>query len=492
MTPQPPRTLASLATDALLLARPLVFVDLETTGGAPGHDRITEIGVVEIGPGGMSQWSTLVDPQQAIPPFIQQLTGITDAMVRGAPRFENLAATLAERLDGKLFVAHNARFDYGFLKSEFRRAGISFQADVLCTVRLSRALFPGANRHGLDAVVERLRLVPSGRHRALADADLLWQFWQRIHTLHAPDAVNAAVARLTQRGSVSAHIGEDALAAIPACPGVYLFYGDDDAPLYVGKSAQLRRRVAAYFSGETQRAPDLKLAQQVRRIAWRESVGEIGALLAEAHWVDALKPSHNRGRKDAGTVCAWRLAADAITPTLVYASEADFGRETALYGLFQSKRAAEAELRALAAAQQLCPVLLGIEKRAARQACTGLAMGLCAGACVGREPPSAHARRVQAALAPWQLQPWPYAGPIGLRERDDKRRIEGMHVIDNWCYLGTVRSRAELPALLAARGPAARFEAHTYKILNRRILRAGPELEELSACVVPAALAVDG
>ncbi len=171
---------------------PIAFVDLETTGGSTGEHRITEVGVVEVGPEGVSRWSTLVDPQQPIPPFIQQLTGITDSMVRGAPTFESIAPALFERLKGKLFVAHNASFDRGFLRHEFARAGFSFNPDVLCTVRLSRALFPAEKRHGLDALVERHTLVPSDRHRALADADLLWQFWQRLHGLVPPAALRRA------------------------------------------------------------------------------------------------------------------------------------------------------------------------------------------------------------------------------------------------------------------------------------------------------------
>ncbi|CBW74191.1 Exonuclease family protein [Mycetohabitans rhizoxinica HKI 454] len=190
--------LASLIHDAD--ARPLAFVDLETTGGRPGLDRITEVGVIEVDRDGVRRWSTLVDPLQPIPPFVQQLTGITDAMVRGAPTFDALAAELARRLDGKLFIAHNARFDHGFLKKAFEQIGIRFDPDVLCTVRLSRALFPRESRHGLDALAQRLDLSACGRHRALADADLVWQFWQRVHALHPRPAIEAALRRLIRGG----------------------------------------------------------------------------------------------------------------------------------------------------------------------------------------------------------------------------------------------------------------------------------------------------
>jgi DNA polymerase-3 subunit epsilon len=142
-------------------------------------DRITEIGIVEVNEEGeVREWSSLVNPQTSIPPFIQNLTGISDAMVADAPTFEELAEEVLMRLHGRLFVAHNARFDYGFLKNEFKRVGVDFKATVLCTVKLSRKLFPQFSKHSLDALIERHHLHMPARHRALADAAVLWQFWQ--------------------------------------------------------------------------------------------------------------------------------------------------------------------------------------------------------------------------------------------------------------------------------------------------------------------------
>ncbi|AQG97991.1 DNA polymerase III subunit epsilon [Burkholderia sp. KK1] len=276
---------------------PIAFVDLETTGGTFGVDRITEIGIVEVGPSGVSQWTSLVNPQKPIPAFVQQLTGITDAMVRDAPTFEQLAADLLERMKGRLFVAHNAHFDHGFLKGEFRRLGLRFAPDVLCTVQLSRAVYPEQTRHGLDALVERHALVPAARHRALADADLLWQFWQHLHSAHAPDVVRTHLERVTRRFQLAAHIDEDTIEQIPAGCGVYMFYGDDDAPLYAGRSVKLRQRVRAHLVGPRRSAKDMRLASLVRRVEWKATGGEIGAMLAEAQWIAAARPAHNRASK---------------------------------------------------------------------------------------------------------------------------------------------------------------------------------------------------
>jgi DNA polymerase-3 subunit epsilon len=273
---------------------PIAFVDLETTGGSTGEHRITEVGVVEVGPEGVSRWTTLVDPQQPIPPFIQQLTGITDAMVRGAPTFDAVAPALFERLNGKLFIAHNASFDRGFLRSEFRRAGLVFNPDVLCTVRLSRALFPAEKRHGLDALVERHALVPFDRHRALADADLLWQFWQRLHGLVPVEVLQTQIERTLRRYRLAGEITEDLLDTAPAGCGIYAFFGEGDVPLYVGRSVRVRQRLRSHLTGERRSSKDLRLAQQVRRVEWLATGGELGAMLTEAQWIATLRPGQNR------------------------------------------------------------------------------------------------------------------------------------------------------------------------------------------------------
>lgn len=281
--------------------QPLVFVDLETTGGSLADHRITEIGVVEIGPLGVSTWTSLVNPGQAIPPFIQKLTGISDAMVRDAPTFASLAPALFERLDGKLFVAHNASFDRGFLRAEFERAGLAFNPDVLCTVRLSRALFPRESRHGLDALIERHGLVPAARHRALADADLLWQFWRQLHDIVPLERLREQIARTTRHFRLGGDLTEAWLDTAPAGCGAYALFGERDEALYVGRSVRVRQRLRALLTGERRSSKEMRLAQQVRRVEWRETGNELGAMLAEAQWIARLRPSYNR-----------RPAADAV------------------------------------------------------------------------------------------------------------------------------------------------------------------------------------
>src|SRR3954465_12474602 len=173
-----------------MFAPAIAFVDLETTGTTPTGDRVTEIGIVRVADGEfVDEWSTLVNPECSIPEDIRVLTGISNEMVRDAPTFAELRREVFERLEGHVLVAHNARFDYGFLKNEFRRLEMKFSADVLCTVRLSRRMYPEAVGHGLAAPIappglhDAIAAGPgrAGRHSALGDARAIWRFVQMLY-----------------------------------------------------------------------------------------------------------------------------------------------------------------------------------------------------------------------------------------------------------------------------------------------------------------------
>ena len=225
----------------LNLPQRLAFVDLETTGGNPLVDRVTEVGVILVNEVGVREWSQLLYPQTRIPAFIERLTGITNEMVLDAPRFKDIAQELNSLLEGYLFIAHNARFDYGFLKNEFKRLDIVFRPNILCSVKLSRALFPEHKHHNLDALITRHQLTVSDRHRALGDAQLIYQFWQDIHNRLDADHIAASVKKMVGRPSIPSYIDDALIQGLPDTPGVYLFYGENDLPLYVGKSTHIKQ-----------------------------------------------------------------------------------------------------------------------------------------------------------------------------------------------------------------------------------------------------------
>lgn len=277
-----------------ILERPLAFVDLETTGGSATRDRVTEVAVITWDGVEANVWSQLLNPETPIPALIESMTGISNELVTDAPRFAEIAEDLALRLHGHVFVAHNARFDYAFLKNEFRRVGIDFRAHVLCTVKYSRKLFPQYPRHNLDSLIERHALSVKDRHRALADAQAIFEFWQKMAATFPAEYLSAVRKALLARPSLPPHIDADQVDLIPNQHGVYLFYGENDLPIYVGKANQLKQRVLSHFSSDHAEAKELSISQQIRRIEWQECAGEIDALITEAKLIKALQPTLNR------------------------------------------------------------------------------------------------------------------------------------------------------------------------------------------------------
>ena len=466
----------------LALEAPLAIVDLETTGGSPASDRVTEIAVMEIdGFEVSSEWSTLVNPEATIPAAIQALTGITNDMVAGAPRFAALAEELYERLGGRVFIAHNARFDYGFLRREFERTGRRFSAKTLCTVRLSRRLYPEHSRHNLDSLIERHGLLCKARHRALGDADAVWQFLRAAAAEHGTEILAVAARQAAKRHTLPPHLERAAIDAIPEAPGVYLLYGEGPAPLYIGKSVNMRQRVLQHFSADLRSEKEAHLAREVRRVEWQRTAGELGALLREAKLVKALAPAYNRHLRRPDGLCGFVF--DGTRLRLARADEIDAETLPLVHGLFRSRRAALDALRALADAHRLCLQTLGFDETNRSGACFRHQLGRCAGVCAGRENVHLHHARLAAALLVHRAAPWPHRGPLGVVERGLDGETTEVHVIDRWCYLGTATNDAEVSELVASsRGSrSAVFDYDHYRILTRHLGKRGVRMVELAA-----------
>ena len=454
-----------------MLHQPLIFLDLETTGATATHDRITEIGLIEVANGEfVGKWSQLVNPEESIPPFIQSLTGITNDMVRDAPTFDELAPALFERLQGKLLIAHNARFDYGFLKNEFSRAGLAYRSRVMCTAKLSRKLFPEHRRHNLDSLIERWHLTCTARHRALGDAEVLWEFMQKLYAKVDTALIHIALQAQLDTPSLPAGLSLDVLEGLPESPGVYLFYDEKGSPLYVGKSVDLRARVWSHFSGDHRAAKDMRITEQVTRVEWIETAGELGALLNEARLIKELLPVHNRRERRIANFYAWEWdgSLDGKTPLkLVTAGDAEAARLEKLFGTFRAKHAALAALTGIAEDQGLCPALLGLEPgRKEGAPCFSHQLKRCRGACCGKESLRSHNLRLMEALQSLRLTQWPFKGAIGLRERSGERTE--VHVFDRWCFLGTARTEEEIYEKLEVRGRPV-FDLDIYKILKKEL-----------------------
>jgi DNA polymerase-3 subunit epsilon len=463
------------------LPQELVFVDLETTGGNAALHRITEVGIVRMRAGEvLEQWSSLVNPECRIPPYIEAFTGITNDMVATAPRFSDLSALVLEKLrssgrEAPVFVAHNARFDYAFLRTEFRRLGVHFAAKVLCTVKLSRRLFPEFPRHNLDAVMERHRLTCSARHRALGDALVLADFWSKLRA-DIPRARLAAAAQLVIGANrLPAHLPLGLADELPEGPGVYRFFGEDDALLYIGKSHCLRTRILGHFAAENSDAKEQKKARLTRRIDWLETAGDLGAQLKEAEWIKAQKPLFNKRLKQAAENFTWKASAARHGVELMAMDDVPAADFADCFGVFHSPKDGRKALTEIARAHALCVRVLGLETHAG--SCFAYQIGKCRGACIGKEPLALHDLRLKLALSALKLKPWPFPGRVALKEGQGE-----YHVLENWAYLGTARSEEELAELAGLRAAAA-FDADVYRILVRFFAKI-PRLEwrDLRSC----------
>jgi len=507
------------APEAGDLPRDLVFVDLETTGGNAAYHRITEIGIVRVhGDAVVEEWSTLVNPECVIPSYIEGFTGITNEMVEGAPRFAEVSGIVLEKLCAAfcapalcgtlcapagapahapvlsapalctpapsattpsatslgatadctagvppVFAAHNARFDYSFLRAEFRRAGIHFSAPVLCTVKLSRRLFPEHPRHSLDAVMERHGLTCSARHRALGDARVLSDFWSTLRA-SIPEPDLAAAAR-SARSSVRLppHLPEGLAEELPEGPGVYRFRGPEEKLLFVGKGGCLRSAILGHFSDARAGRRERKLKEDVRSIEWVETAGELGALLRELDDIKGLEPLYNRHPNSSPAGCTLRISGDSGAVEILAIEEMDLAELENCFGVFHSHKDARKALADIAKAKRLCLKVLGLED--AQGSCLAHQLGHCKGACVGKEPLVLHAVRVQMALSSLKFKSWPFPGRVALIERGPMGAVDS-HVLDQWTYVGTARCEEELASLTRSAAPAV-FDAQVYRILVR-------------------------
>lgn len=451
----------------MLFDEPYVIVDVEATGGDLLRDRMTEIAIIEMQRAvELDRWSTLLNPQQTIPPFVQEMTGISQDMVQTAPVFAEMADEIITRLQGRVLVAHNARFDYGFLKNEFRRLDRRFQTRTLCTVKLSQRLYPDEGKHNLDALIQRHHLPVHERHRALGDAESLQAFIRFLLQQHSPDTLQGEIQALKRRTALPAGVDAEVVDSLPEQPGVYLFYGAGDELLYVGKSINLRARVLEHFYASNRNSKEMKLAQQVCRIDWQETLGEFGALVLEAQWIKQKQPLLNRmGRGEAGSYSIELVAdSDGFYQAKIVATQDVFSQNTTpLYGLFRHPREAKRVLQTIAEQHGLCQRRLGVEQVTSKQQgpCFAFQVRRCRGACIGREQAAAFNQRLLTALARLKLESWPFPQPIAVVEQDPLSKQTVHHVIDQWCYLGIAEQ-----GLLSS---AKTFDADIYRLLRKQL-----------------------
>jgi len=272
-------------------------VDIETTGGMPARDRITEIAIVKYdGEQIISKFQTLINPQRSIPYEITRITGITNDMVADAPKFYEVAKQIVELTEDAIFVAHNVRFDYGFIREEFKVLGYTYSRKLLCTVQLTRKAFPGLKSYSLGNLIRHFGIQVNNRHRAMDDTLATVDVLGRILKLDDAEykinhLLNAGIKEVNLPNSITM----ERLHSLPESAGVYYFHNTYNNVIYVGKSINIQKRVMQHFSKMDAKAE--KLSAKAFDLSFEETGNELIALLLESREIKAMQPEINRAQR---------------------------------------------------------------------------------------------------------------------------------------------------------------------------------------------------
>ncbi|MDA8792012.1 exonuclease domain-containing protein [Bacteriovoracaceae bacterium] len=267
------------------------LIDIETTGGSSGENKIIEIAIINLdGNQIVDQYTTLINPERTIPPFIQSLTGINDFMVKNAPKYYEIARKIVEMTEGRVFIAHNVYFDFNFIKHEFSQLGFQFNRELLCTVRLARKAFPGLKSYSLRNLCKHFKIEIVSAHRALDDAKATVTLFQKIQKCSL-DLTQEVIKK--RKLALPANLSQDDIEALPTTPGIYYFYDKNHNLLYVGKSKNIKQRVSNHFRPNMKKAKEIQLKNLISSIEYKVMGNELAALLYEAQEIKKLSPPYN-------------------------------------------------------------------------------------------------------------------------------------------------------------------------------------------------------
>lgn len=379
------------------------IVDIETTGGKADMHRITEIAIVlHDGERILDTWETLVNPETWIPYGITELTGITQEMVQNAPKFYEIARKIIELTEGAILVAHNASFDYGFLREEFARLGYTFSRRQLCTVRLGRKAFPGLHSYSLDNLIAWMGITVTQRHRAMGDALATAELFQRIMAQQGgPEQAMAMLRTGLKDARLPEHFGMERLLQLPEACGVYYFHDKAGEVIYVGKSLNIRKRIAEHFADKTEKTR--KLRELTHDITCEVTGSELVALLLESAEIKRLRPSINRAQRQQSFPYAIYAYADSEDFLHFEADRLTAAQRKKLKVLaeFPSMQAARGRLEWAVEQFELCRRLSGLQT--GKGACFYFHLQKCRGACAGHESPKSYNERALAASEALQI-----------------------------------------------------------------------------------------
>jgi DNA polymerase-3 subunit epsilon len=358
------------------------IIDIETTGGSPRLEKITEIAIyLHDGKEITGEYVTLVNPERNIPYFITSLTGITNEMVENAPRFFEIAKNIVELTEGRTFVAHNARFDYSFIREEFKSLGFNYKRNLLDTVTLGRKLLPGHKSYSLGNICKDLNISINGRHRAAGDALATVRLFEML--MEKDRELNTGkqgLIRNTKTSKLNPKLNLDKISDIPEEPGIYYFYNESGDLIYIGKSRNLQQRINTHLSNNTTNR-SMEMRDHIADIDWETTGSELIALLKESSEIKKNKPHYNRAQRR--TSFQWGIFSFEDEKGYINYRFGPLELNDTPVAVFSSKERTRAKLESMVEKYNLCQKLCGLYESAGE--CFHHQVGICRGACCGKE-----------------------------------------------------------------------------------------------------------
>jgi DNA polymerase III subunit epsilon len=370
------------------------IVDIETTGGSSRIEKITEIAIYQHdGEKITGEFVTLVNPERNIPYFITNLTGISNEMVEDAPRFFEVAKTIIELTEGRTMVAHNARFDYSFIRQEFKSLGYNYKRNLLDTVTLGRKLIPGHRSYSLGNICKDLGISINGRHRAAGDALATVRLFEML--MEKDREVNGRCSELmsnTRVAKLNPNLDIAKIDSIPEEPGVYYFYNEKGDLIYIGKSRNLQQRIRTHLSNNTTNRA-MEMRDLIADIDWEETGSELIALLKESSEIKKNKPVYNRAQRRTGF--QWGIFSFTDKNGYINFNYSKLDCDDNPISVFAGKERAKSMLLSLVEKYNLCQKLTGLYET--KGPCFHYHVGVCRGACCGEELPDTYNERAGKA-----------------------------------------------------------------------------------------------
>lgn len=364
------------------------IIDIETTGLNARKDRITEIAIIiHDGEKIVEKFETLINPERRIPYHITSLTGISNKMVAEAPRFFEVAKQIVEMTDGKTFVAHNASFDYNFIRNEFKRLLYDYTQRTLCTKKLSRKLLPGIKSYGLGSLTRILNFKNPARHRAAGDALTTAYLFEHLIK------IESNLENIPLKG-LNSNLSLEEIKKLPVTPGVYYFQDENGDIIYIGKSVNIKSRVMSHLSNNTHRR-EIEMRERTASVTYEVTGSDLVASLYESAEIKKHKPVFNRSLRR--SLFQYGLFSYTAQDGYIHIGVEQIKGNRLPLTSYSSRKEGVNHLQRLLDEFNLCQKLCGLYS--SNGGCFDYHIGICKGACVGNESPASYNDRAIDAIS---------------------------------------------------------------------------------------------